>query len=201
VDRYTGNEHYIAIQGLTRGRNTGPIDSGALRKDAQAIGVLDDLLSSDVAVSEDSFEVWRGMAGGMSTVFPDGVHEGTEFYDDGFVSASFDKQIASRFTGDEWKRAGALFKIRTKPGQRLLVTEAVPSPRRKEGAQQEQEALFPRGTRFRVVGQRGTASAPIGLADRVEVPVYELEVVETPTDRPLPANVAGFLGRGGDGGG
>lgn len=146
------------------------------------VGQLDNITSifeHPATTTETEAEVWRGVRNPGS--FLGALTPGTEFVDDAPTSTSMAQDWAQNFAtdwgSDKNVEQNALFKIRVKPGQKLFIPHAVMGDVSKSGGSiaGEHEAMLPPGTRYRVVG-RGDDVA----VGKKKLPVYEIEVVETP---------------------
>lgn len=160
----------------------------AQRRSIQAIGHVDSIFADEATTTPVDLEVVRGLSA-VSTLGMD-LSDGAEFTADGYTAASFHEGWARSFTTDV-RNDGALFRIRIPAGSRVLAA-GVGSGDAGDIARQarhESEVLLPRGTRFRVVRRLEDTTVAVHGRRTDTVPVYEIEVVETPhpSQVPLPA--------------
>lgn len=150
---YVGSDCYDMSDWL---RHRKPPERSDLETVKRRNSVLNDLISIQDP-SETDQEYWRGFKEGFLV---QGLQVGDEFHDKGFVSASSDKWVAeSVFSG----RGGGIIRIKAPKGTQALRVSSVGA------SDEEEETVFPPGTRFRVTGLiESTPPRPSG---------YEVEIL------------------------
>lgn len=148
---------YSQVNGaLRRNEDTAGSETG------QVINGMDELLAN--STTPQAIEVWRGLrdpGGVFGDAWNDTDVTGLEWEDAGYVSTTYEPEVAQRFTAKEWwqREDGIMLRLRVPEGSRAVSLGPY-----------ENEIVLGRGQRFRVVADHG-ASADWGGRRLLDVEV------------------------------